>query len=879
MIFRVFLYLLAGCLWAAGQEYVWFEAEDAGGDRHEALSEGAMVWRQPGTHLQRKITIPTPGTYTLWVRKFWNPQEIRWRVGEGEWVNVPARAPLQDVIDLAPGRRVGWFPAGQMVLSAGETVFEMEVTDDSRTTAYDCFLLTKEPFLPRGKLKPDEKLALDVGGWFAFDPGIDTFKESPMDLRWLNEREAGENGFISVRGDEFIHSKTGRPIRFWAVNTGNEMARRSNAEIDQFARFLAKRGVNLVRLHGPIYKGSGENFDRIDTAYVERLHYLIAALKREGIYSCLSIYFPLWVKLGPENRDFPGYNGQHPFGLLYFNEKFQELYRSWWKYLLITPNPYTGLALRDDPAVAMAELVNEDSLFFWTFNPGNGERSNVPEPQRQILEKRFGEWLLERYPKRTLEQIREVEWGGLATPHDDFTAGRVGIRPLWSIAHERTPRDRDTARFLAEVQRDFYRKAYSYLKEDLGFQGLVSASNWQTASAKYLGPIDKWTNTCTDFMDRHGYFGGRHVGEAAGYSIREGQRYKDRSALFFRASDGMKEDYNNPLFDIAYAGQPSVISEVGWTLPNRFRAEFPVLAAVYGTLQGSDAIFHFAANEPVWGGLPRKFGLQTPTQMGQYPATAFLFRQGLLKKAPAVVQLQLSVDDILNLKGTPVPAPQNFDELRSADIPPGGMMPVTNALDPLAFLVGSVKVDFLTEGEPHSQVMDLSPYLRRQEKKAKSLTGELEWDWDRGLVTIHGPAAQGMTGFLSKAGKVELPDVVLESPMEYGSILLVPLDGQPLVNSGKILLQVMSEERPHRWETADSDAEGLRAITNTGEPPLLIKELEGHVALKRKDAAGLKVTVLDVNGYPTGDSFSHGEGISLQRDKFYYLIEASQTVR
>jgi hypothetical protein len=54
--------------------------------------------------------------------------------------------------------------------------------------------------------------------WFAFNPPADTFAESPIDLRFLNEKFAGEHGLIAARGDEFIHSVNQEPVRFWAVN-------------------------------------------------------------------------------------------------------------------------------------------------------------------------------------------------------------------------------------------------------------------------------------------------------------------------------------------------------------------------------------------------------------------------------------------------------------------------------------------------------------------------------------------------------------------------------------------------------------------------------------------------------------------------------------
>src|SRR5215471_19622427 len=58
----------------------------------------------------------------------------------------------------------------------------------------------------------------DAGNWFAFEPKSDPFTNSPIDLRVLNEKFAGEHGLISVRDGHFIHSGNGQPVRFWAVN-------------------------------------------------------------------------------------------------------------------------------------------------------------------------------------------------------------------------------------------------------------------------------------------------------------------------------------------------------------------------------------------------------------------------------------------------------------------------------------------------------------------------------------------------------------------------------------------------------------------------------------------------------------------------------------
>ena len=68
-----------------------------------------------------------------------------------------------------------------------------------------------------GSLLRSGAAAADDTDWFAFNPPTDTFAESPIDLRFLNEKFAGEHGLITTRGDEFIHGASREPVRFWAV--------------------------------------------------------------------------------------------------------------------------------------------------------------------------------------------------------------------------------------------------------------------------------------------------------------------------------------------------------------------------------------------------------------------------------------------------------------------------------------------------------------------------------------------------------------------------------------------------------------------------------------------------------------------------------------
>jgi hypothetical protein len=317
-----------------------------------------------------------------------------------------------------------------------------------------------------------------------------------------------------------------------------------------------------------------------------------------------------------------------------------------------------------------------------------------------------------------------------------------------------------------------------------------------------------------------------------------------------------------------------MVSEVNWPLPNRFRADLPILAASYGALQGSDAIHFFALGGADWSQTQHKFDIQSPAILGQFPAAALIYRQGLVKTGPPAVQLNLSLRSLFKLEGMPLAAPLNLDELRAADVPKTGpaTLPSLKALDPLAFLVGPVEVSITESGGP-AKVANLPAQIDRQRKVVRALTGELTWNWGAGRAVITAPSVNAATGFLNAAGKISLPAMTLQTGLEYGSVTLVALDGKPLAQSAKMLLQVASEDRNRGWKTAPGD-KGLTRIESLGGPPLVVRNLEGSISLTRPDADRLSVTALDANGYPK-TKLGNAKTIALRPDVLYYLITST----
>ena len=704
-------------------------------------------------------------------------------------------------------------------------------------------------------------LAAEGQGWFAFDPKPDAFTDdSAIDLRFLNERFAGEQGFIGVKDGQFTHTRTGESVRFWAVNGPPHELK--GADLRQCARMLAKHGVNLVRVHGGYFDERGE----VDLAKVKHAIEIVEAMKAEGIYTHFSIYFPLWLTPKPDSPWLKGYDGKtHPFAALLFNPEFQAQYRNWWTALLTTPSPVTGKPLVEDPAVASLEMQNEDSFFFWTFS-----EQNIPDAQLRLLEKLFGDWLVKKYG--SLEAAL-AKWNGLKVKRDAPAEGRIGFRPLWNMFNDKTARDQDTAQFLLEVQTRFYSETYAFLRK-LGFKGPITASNWATASPEVFGPLEKLSYACGDFIDRHGYIGCNNKGENAEWSLRKGHTYTERSALRFDAEQpGKPRQFVHPAMDVHYDGKPSMISETTWERPNRFRSEAPLYLAAYGGLQHSDAIVHFALDSRDWAVKPnywmQPWTLMTPAMMGQFPAAALIFRRGLVTSGSVLADLRLSREALLRLEGTPLPQDAALDELRLKDIPSGAELKPGARLDPLLHYAGRAEVKFVT-GPGSVKVSDLKPLIDHANQTVTSSTGELKLDYGKGVLTINAARAQGASGALQAAGPVETRDLAIASDMELGHIVVVSLDDQPLAHSGKMLLQVMSEEKSSGFQT-ETVSEGVKRITNIGTDPWQVKELSGTVHFKRADAAQLKVMAMDFNGYAIGACGS-GEQLKLQPATLYYLI-------
>lgn len=709
-------------------------------------------------------------------------------------------------------------------------------------------------------------------GTWHFSPPRDTFsQQSLLDLRSLNETLAGETGFVRSTADGDFVRGDGQPIRFWAVNTN--VAERTGTsrplwsqgppDLARHARFLAKRGVNMVRLHqqtSPDLKAQpSAAIDDINEVQRDAIWRTVAAMRKEGIYTTLSPYWANPMKFST-GWNFPGGANQSANGLLFFDPTLQSAYKTWLRKLLTEKNPYTGIALVDDPSVAILQLQNEDSLLFWTVN-------GIQGAQRQALEKRFGAFLVQKYG--TLAKVPEA-WIGAGDKADAPQDGRMALLNLWELTQPvkhwpvvGDPRDlrggkavrrADQTEFLARTMHAFNAATVTFLRKELGAKQLINAGNWKTGSTELLGDAERWSYTAADVDAANVYNGGIHKGKHNGWAIIAGDQFTNESIL-----------HNPQLLPINLKqtqGRPMLLSEGNWVMPNNFGAEGPFLIAAYASLTGVDAYYWFATGDEGWtppksanGYLPDSQGkwiFATPEILGSFPAAALAFRMGYIAKGRPVLNEARTLQDLWQRMPPVLSEATSFDPNRDR----GDRADVTttsNKLPGSAFLVGPALVSLGNDDAAPRRLADISTSV--QADRVQSNTGQLVWNTQLGFCTVNAPQAQGVVAHFGKAPDHQLRDVRFTSTNAFGAAMAVSMDGAPLGQSRRILLQFATQSRPNGWREAPTTVtlEGGQqvsgwAVEAVGQSPWLVQQAKLDVVISNPHLRS--ATVLDMNGLP-----------------------------
>ncbi len=299
------------------------------------------------------------------------------------------------------------------------------------------------------------------------------------------------------------------------------------------AQFLAKRGVNALRIFAMVPPTAPDSkITDVNEKEVDAVFKVVAAMKSAGIYTIIDGYWASATRI-QKGWDVTSPGRDNPEGLLFFDPKFQTGYKAWMKELYNRPNPYTGVRLADEPAVAIIQLQNEDSLLWWGV-------SNIGGDALALLRRQFAEFLVRKYG--SLEKA-SAAWHNYKSEFvaDDWENGLPGLLHIWDLTRDGLAqkggsrgfpeRSADQTEFLAGTMHRFNTDMAAYFRQELGCKQLINANNWRTADLISLLDAEYWAYTANDVVARNIYTGGLHQGVNNGWQILAGHFYSDLSLI------------------------------------------------------------------------------------------------------------------------------------------------------------------------------------------------------------------------------------------------------------------------------------------------------------------------------------------------------------
>ena len=661
------------------------------------------------------------------------------------------------------------------------------------------------------------------------------WNDAPVDISFVfeSEKPAGKHGFLKVAGSKLVF-ENGVEARFWGTNFNSAANFPSHTHSEIVARRLARFGINIVRFHqmdadwarpnlfqfskGPLLK----NTRRLDPASLNALDYLIYCLKNEGIYVYLDMltYRRFRSGDGVAAADMLAIAGR-PYTNC--DPRMIELQKEFNEQIWTHVNPYTGLAYKDEPAIALAEIVNENDLFR-PFSP-----KEIVEPYHSRLVRRCLDWIKNK---------------GLKTP----------AAPI-----EFPGTDPSVMAFLLDLQKEYYSDMIAHLRK-IGVKIPVTGTNWSAGGMPLLA-----ANAETDFTDSHTYWYGWN------WKVDE-KRFMNKSFLAER------DTFCRSLTAFRVLDKPFFVSEWDHPWPNEWRAESPLyLAAIIGLQGWSGATIHtyrYDCRENVdqiaapitsdaLAGVPYRAGVfdtfNDPAKFGLfYHAALMVRRKDVCEGEPAA---EVALPGLWFEPGA---------ALEKGIIFPGHVSALSGAAE-----LG--KTGIRLPGKPQQAPRQLGleeALLPLDAVEMRSDTGELYRNMEKRFGLVDTPRTKVAYGFLGAAGEVKLKGLKIKVKTDFAVIALSSLSEAPIAESDNILLTAVGR--------ADNTGARYNATHTVqfelGRGPIQVQVIEAKLELET-NVAGLKIAAINSNGMIIGyaaETYENGM-LEFALDgafaSMYYLIQ------
>ena len=496
------------------------------------------------------------------------------------------------------------------------------------------------------------------------------------DFSHLLDAPAGKHGFVRVRDGHF-YFEDGTRTRFLGFN----MAARSNTPDHETAEKMAARfasmGVNIIRLHAadapigeepctwssckeaPLLDYESGNSLEFNKEGLDRFDYFVAKLREKGIY----LHIDLLVARAFNKEDGIEYSDKVDSCTKCFpmiNESLIELQKDYARKLLQHVNPYTGLALVDDPAVVTIQINNEESAI-----KGTAELEGVEHMKsyRQEVQRKFNHFLLMKYDTR--EKLKAAwTYEGESALQDDEDPKECSVRitegdfvqpvndPMGQWTGVNSPaRYADYMEFGIYVNREFYQMMMNFL-HSIGVKVPINTSNLLGGAADVYGHSD------ADVMENNSYFNHPLLPvQGTTYMLSGPMEYVSTNPLTIQKDIGAIATTIPSMAAIAVIkGKPFMLSEWNEYGLHPFHSTAAVQTVAYACLNDWDGLilYNYQTSEK-WDDQPADEILSVfdayndPAVACQWGFMASVFLKGLVAASDKTIDVVYTQDDLKTL--------------------------------------------------------------------------------------------------------------------------------------------------------------------------------------------------------------------------------------
>lgn len=598
-----------------------------------------------------------------------------------------------------------------------------------------------------------------------------------------------------------------KPHRFYGVNFCFSAQFLPKDKVDRLLDRLVRLGYNTVRIHHyeveltkPAWR---PGFDW-DAEKVDQLDYLLAGCAKRGLWVTTDLYVSRPVsgkQIGRAEKEIE----MDSFKILVpVSEPAFQDWAAFTRKFLDRVNPYTGLRLAEDPAIAWLSLINEGPVSHrWT------ELRQIPEWQEA-----WKRWIENRFPS---PEARKAALGEPAADRVPMPEGLSGDSPRSLLAQA----------FVAETELATFERMKKFLREDLRCQALLTNMN---NAGPALVPL-QLARDRFDYVDEHFYVDHPQFLEKP-WRLPSSSPNANPIAS---GAPGGTGPASVRLFD-----KPFTITEYNYSGPGRFRGVGGILTGALAALQDWDGLWRFAYShnaatlfEP--GPIAYFDLVSDPLNQAADRLSLFLYLRGDLAVAPGRIAVELPEDILRN-----PPPGLNLSNLHLAAwrtrmgglvLAPGKSLPA-----------GIVSVPAESNREAISAALAKIP-PPSEPGVIRSETGQISLTPDDAVLVIDTPKSAG--GYADPGKVIAAAGVRVEDITTGATVFVNSLDGAPIPLSKRLLVTHLTDLQNTGGRYGEAARQTLLAW---GTLPHLVREGSAQVSIPFEKPEMLEVWALSPGG-------------------------------